>query len=101
MFLYSHPERFGPVAAKVLPELKAFLAAHGAEATTLSRYCAWWKKRDAVRYEAEYNPDAGTLTVRGGIPSGVRLNVITSRPVTVHLPAGGAEALLNRGRLIL
>ena len=101
VFLYSHPERFGPVAAKVLPELKAFLAAHGAEATTLSRYCAWWKKRDAVRYEAEYNPDAGTLTVRGGIPSGVRLNVITSRPVTVHLPAGGAEALLNRGRLIL
>jgi peptidoglycan/xylan/chitin deacetylase (PgdA/CDA1 family) len=100
VFFYSHPQRFGTMAARVLPRLKEILSAQGAQMTTLARFGSWWKTRDAVQYEAEYDPESTTLVIRGDLPAGLSVNVVSSTVVGAAPGEMKSRLMFNLNKLI-
>ena len=87
ILLYSHPQRFGPLAAEVLPRLKACLDGMDVWQTTFAEWSAWWDLRDGAAYSVEYEPGSGALTVDGTLPDKVRLCVEEQRKAVSHAKA--------------
>lgn len=73
--LYSHPYRFGAMAATVLPRVKALLDSLNIWQTTLPALSEWWSLRDSVRYSAQFNCQTGNVNITGEIPDAVRVDV--------------------------
>lgn len=98
-FFYSHPQRFGEMAVRVLPALKEHCERDGARVTTLARYSAWWKMRDSVRFEAEFDTESSTLSLCGDLPADLAVNVISRTSIRLRTGEPGPRTLSNRNRL--
>lgn len=76
VILYSHPQYFGPLAARVLPRLKETLDGLNIWQTTLKDFDAWWSLRDGVDYRADYDGATGDVTIAGVLPQGVNARIL-------------------------
>lgn len=94
ILLYSHPQRFGPLAGGILPGLNAAMVRWGVPITTITRFGRWWMRRDRLSFEADYDPQTRELMIEGELPEEAWLNVLAGDEVRVR-SAAGPERLLS------
>ncbi|MCL2367879.1 MAG: hypothetical protein FWC72_02690 [Oscillospiraceae bacterium] len=76
VFLYSHPEVFGPMAAEVLPQIKGKVDGLSIWQTTLSDFARWWKRRDAMEFALRYDRASETLQIEGALDADMGIQII-------------------------
>jgi len=76
IMLYSHPEKFGPMANSVIRHIKQDLADLNVWITTVSKFAEWWNYRDSCIYDAEYDPYTKELVVTGNLDTEIIIKEI-------------------------
>lgn len=74
--LYSHPEKFGPMADHVFGQINQKIANMKIWKTTLTRFADWWFKRDRIDYSVEYDPSTRKIVIQGDIDTSVTVKEI-------------------------
>ena len=77
IFLYSHPQRFGPMSSYVFPKIKSKLENMNIWRTTLSGFSEWWTIRDKVCYRAEFDEQKNTVYIKGGMIPLIKVKAIS------------------------
>lgn len=86
VFLYSHPQWFGPMASYVLSKIKAKLDSMNIWRTSLTGFYEWWTRRDRVSYTAEFDENENIIYVKGDLIPSVRVKAVSAgNPVCVKI----------------
>lgn len=75
VILYSHPQFFGPLAAQVLPCLRAWLSQKNIWEATMGEISDWWRLRDGSDFSVEID-ETGVTRIKGKLPERVRAVVL-------------------------
>ena len=75
--LYSHPKVLGTMADEVFSRIKGEIDKINAWNTTLSEFTNWWKFRDDVNFNANYDQKKKTILVSGKQNEETEIRLIT------------------------